>query len=69
MKNKVIVALDNKNLKQIVSLVKKTKPSIIFHLAPQTLILESYMKPHQTIDINLNGTLNVLEVVNNCNFI
>ena len=47
----------------------KSKPSIIFHLAAQPLIIESYLKPHATIDINVRGTLNILEASKKFNFI
>ena len=39
----------------------KIKPEIIFHLAAQPLIYESYKKPYITFDVNCRGTLNILE--------
>ena len=33
------------------------------------MCIRDSIKPHETIDINLNGTLNVLEVVKNSSFI
>ena len=70
LKNKINLGIfDIRDKKKLEKFINKSKPSIIFHLAAQPLIIESYMKPHQTIDINLNGTLNVLEVVKNSNFI
>ena len=60
---------DIRNLSKLQQLVKKTKPSIIFHLAAQPLIYESYKKPLETFDINSRGTLNVLEVTRLNNFI
>jgi len=47
----------------------KTKPEIIFHLAAQPLIYESYKKPYTTFDVNCRGTLNILEAAKNSNFI
>ena len=43
--------------------ISKSKPSIIFHLAAQPLIYDSYVKPHLTIDINVRGTLNILDII------
>jgi CDP-glucose 4,6-dehydratase len=37
-------------------------PDIIFHLAAQPLVLESYSDPRGTFSTNVMGTLNVLEV-------
>ena len=47
----------------------KAKPSIIFHLAAQPLIYDSYVNPHATIDINVRGTLNILDIIKKYNFI
>jgi CDP-glucose 4,6-dehydratase len=49
--------------------LKKTfsdfKPEIVFHLAAQPLVLESYSDPYGTFDVNFRGTLNILEVFRN----
>ena len=60
---------DIRNLKKIENLAKKIKPNLIFHLAAQPLIFESYEKPFETFDINVRGTLNVLEVIKKNKFI
>jgi CDP-glucose 4,6-dehydratase len=39
----------------------KHQPEIIFHLAAQPLVIESYKNPHETWEINVMGTINVLE--------
>ncbi len=39
----------------------KYKPEIVFHLAAQALVIESYHTPKQTYETNVIGTLNVLE--------
>jgi len=63
LNNKINLKLfDIRDISKLNSLVKKTKPSIIFHLAAQPLIYESYKKPLETFDINSRGTLNILEV-------
>jgi CDP-glucose 4,6-dehydratase len=45
------------------------KPEIIFHLAAQPLVLESYKKPFETFNTNINGTLNLLECIREFSFI
>ncbi|MCA6441131.1 MAG: CDP-glucose 4,6-dehydratase [Chitinophagaceae bacterium] len=39
------------------------KPEFIFHLAAQPLVRESYVNPRETFEVNVSGTLNVLEVI------
>jgi CDP-glucose 4,6-dehydratase len=41
-------------------------PEIVFHLAAQPLVRESYRNPYNTYHTNVTGTLNVLEAVRNC---
>ena len=60
---------DIRNKKKLESFVKTSKPIIVFHLAAQPLILESYKKPYLTYTVNSLGTLNILETVKNNNII
>ncbi len=60
---------DIRDLNKLDEFVKKTKPQIVFHLAAQPLVIESYKKPYLTFDVNLIGTLNVLEVTRKYKFI
>ena len=60
---------DIRDYKKLRSFITSSKPSIIFHLAAQPLIYKSYSEPHLTIDTNFKGTLNILEITKNCNFI
>jgi CDP-glucose 4,6-dehydratase len=60
IKLKLFDIRDKKKLKKFISL---SKPQIIFHLAAQPLILDSYNKPYLTYTVNSIGTLNVLETV------
>jgi CDP-glucose 4,6-dehydratase len=39
------------------------KPDIIFHLAAQSLVRESYLNPFKTYETNVMGTLNLFESV------
>jgi CDP-glucose 4,6-dehydratase len=39
------------------------KPTAIFHLAAQAIVLDSYTHPRETFESNVNGTLNLLEAI------
>jgi CDP-glucose 4,6-dehydratase len=43
------------------------KPDIVFHLAAQPLVRESYENPFETYEINVMGTLNIFEMCKNHN--
>jgi CDP-glucose 4,6-dehydratase len=40
---------------------KKYSPEFVFHLAAQPLVREGYKNPKETYDVNIGGTVNVLE--------
>jgi CDP-glucose 4,6-dehydratase len=54
---------DVRNQKNLSSKIKKFKPDIIFHLAAQPLVKESYDDPQFTFSTNIIGTMNVLETI------
>ena len=45
------------------------KPSTIIHMAAQPLVLKSYESPRETFDINVMGTVNVLDIAFKKDFI
>jgi len=49
--------------------IKKIKPSIIFHLAAQSKVRDSYTSSLNTIKTNVLGTANILEIFKNNSFI
>lgn len=49
------------NYVKINELIKKVKPDIIFHLAAQSIVSESFIKPLNTIQTNTLGSANILE--------
>ena len=49
--------------KKLVKAITKAKPDILFHLAAQSSVLESYNNPTSTVSTNVMGTVNVLEAV------
>ena len=59
---KSIIA-DIRDYKKLYKEIKKSKSSILFHLAAQPLVRYSYLQPKETFDINFSGTLNILECV------
>lgn len=46
--------------------VLANKPEIIIHMAAQPLVRESYKFPVDTYDVNVMGTINLLEAVRQC---
>lgn len=44
----------------------EAKPEIVFHLAAQPIVRESYREPRYTYETNVMGTVNVLECVRAC---
>ncbi len=47
----------------LASALKAAAPDIVFHLAAQPLVLESYKTPLETIATNVMGTANVLDAI------
>ncbi len=52
---------DIRNKEKLFEVLSKENPDIIFHLAAQPLVLESYNNPLYTIETNTLGTSNILE--------
>ncbi len=46
--------------------IKQSEPEIIFHLAAQPLVRESYDNPVYTYQTNVMGTVNILEAIRHC---
>lgn len=46
--------------------MEEAKPEIVFHLAAQPLVRESYCEPLATLSVNVIGTAHVLEAVRTC---
>ena len=53
--------IDIKDTNQIVSKIAEIKPDLIFHLAAQPIVLDSYNDPINTFYTNTIGTANILE--------
>ena len=50
-----------KSLKDLTKCIDTSRPQIIFHLAAQPQVLESYNQPLDTVNTNVVGTANLLE--------
>ncbi len=50
-------------------IVEKEKPEIIFHLAAQPLVRESYAQPYITMQTNVMGTVAILDLIKNKDYI
>lgn len=59
--------IDIRNGKKLKKEFEKIEPEVIIHLAAQPLVSKSYIEPVKTYDINVIGTLNVLEATKNLN--
>ena len=59
---------DINDIKKLNKVFDKHKPEIVFHLAAQSIVKQSYDNPYETFSTNLMGSLNVLNEVkaNNC---
>lgn len=55
--------LDIMNKDEIVDLLYKIRPDYIFHLAAQSSVAVSWKNPGLTIDVNIKGSVNVLDAV------
>ena len=53
--------LDIRDLKKISNFISYVKPDIIFHLAAQAIVSESFHDPIKTVSTNVMGTINILE--------
>lgn len=53
--------IDITNYDQLNSEISRFKPSYVFHLAAQPLVLESYKNPRGTFSTNVMGTVNLLD--------
>lgn len=54
---------DIRDLDALSNALVAAKPDVIFHLAAQPLVRESYRNPAETFATNVQGTVNVLEAV------
>jgi CDP-glucose 4,6-dehydratase len=54
---------DVRDAQYLASVLKSEQPEIVFHLAAQPLVRRGYQYPKETFDVNVGGTVNLLEAV------
>lgn len=54
---------DIRDFDNLLTIFSETQPEIVFHLAAQPIVLDSYNNPRSTFEINVMGTVNLLESV------
>lgn len=57
---------DIRDFDKLKSLFDEFRPEIVIHMAAQPLVRESYKSPRYTFDVNVMGTVNVLECIRHC---
>ena len=54
---------DIRNVDELASVISQHRPEIIFHLAAQPIVRESYLDPVTTYQTNIFGTINLFEAI------
>lgn len=54
---------DMRDLTHLKKVFDETKPDIVIHMAAQPIVRESYRNPVYTYEVNVMGTVNILECV------
>lgn len=57
---------DVRNLSQMERIFKDFSPEIVIHMAAQPIVRESYRAPVYTYEVNVMGTVHVMECVRKC---
>lgn len=57
---------DVRDFEHLQNVFTEAQPEIVFHLAAQPIVRESYKNPRYTFDTNVMGTVNVLECIRHC---
>lgn len=54
---------DVRDVGRLKKIFNEAKPQVVFHLAAQPIVRESYKNPQYTFETNIMGTVNVLECI------
>ena len=60
---------DIRNYQKLKLSIKKSSADFLIHMAAQPLVRFSYDNPKYTYDVNTTGTLNILNIINELNFV
>lgn len=64
-----VVYQDIRNYAKLHEFINEVKPEIIIHMAAQPLVRYSYEYPRETYEVNVMGTVNLLDIVRQTNFV
>jgi CDP-glucose 4,6-dehydratase len=53
---------DIRDYSNLLQVIQEVQPEIIIHMAAQPLVMDSYNNPRETYEINVMGTVNLLDV-------
>ncbi len=65
--NVTVLDLDILKKEKIIELLDNIRPDYIFHLAAQSSVALSWENPALTVDVNIKGTINLLDAVREIN--
>lgn len=68
-KDVISIMGDIRDYDRLYEVFTQYKPEIVFHLAAQPIVRESYVNPKYTYETNVMGTLNIMECVRNSSFV
>ena len=54
---------DVRDLDHLIGVVEAHQPEVVFHLAAQAIVRTGYEDPRETYEVNVMGTVNVLEAI------
>jgi CDP-glucose 4,6-dehydratase len=54
---------DIRDYEKLLGIVQQVQPEIVIHMAAQPIVRESYRNPRETYEINVMGTVNLLEAI------
>lgn len=54
---------DVRDFRKLKESIEQAKPEIVIHMAAQPLVRESYLIPVETYEVNVMGTVNILEAI------
>ncbi len=57
------IRADVMDLDKLLSVMEEFRPEVVFHMAAQPIVTESYVHPKETFAVNSLGTINVLEAI------
>ena len=60
---------DVRDLDHLWQVFEQARPEIVIHMAAQPLVRDSYKNPVYTYDVNVMGTVNILECVRRADFV